>query len=760
LLENPELLAQARETFEHALIDSLDGLFDRTAERLLHLADRAGSTVECGNLLDARVALVNNGDRLKASVAVQNAELINRALHTAFHWERAHFEAPSDSEHLRLLDTSVIESKLAIDLLATQLRNAAEAELRDLNVRIAHLFGQTIVHERENPFRPYVLVNALVSAVASLGLVQEVSTVLARELIEALQADVQAIYQSLNALLDEHDISAKIRLAIRKAPPRHKAPLVQDVLLNPPPPEYAEPGQPPKTAAHALLSRWVQMKTRPEAIIEQKRQGTEANADVSLLDRVPHAGALLAETIRKLERESAMLQAAPSGSLRNYVFENRLQLTGMTKSEDEQMVVDVVAMLFEFILRDGQVPVTVRADLGRTQFMVLKHGLFDPEIFSQPHHPARRLLNRIGSVAMGFSPADPATVIIREKISKTVDALITAPKIDLELFENMLEKFDLFVDTTLQTTDDSVDRAVKVLEGAETRALGFILTSNQIGDLIRGVDVDSRLANFLVNVWARVIERSAREAPDKSAEYRAIVPRLVWSVLPKSANDSRVQMLKILPELVATLSDGLSSTNLPQEEREQFLDWLVNAHVIAMREEENRKTMELPSVEAHFEDFVQRTAPDTLRPDAMPFDPGFVSEVAKELGISMELLDHQLEASADTELSDLEQLDLDESYKATVALRLRTGIMVEFLLAGIPRRARLNWVSAMTTSILLTVEEMSIPSVISVKLFLRLISRGQVRFLEDEPMFERAVTALLRTADERQGWVHSQAAQP
>ncbi|WP_423681390.1 hypothetical protein [Undibacterium sp. WLHG33] len=39
------------------------------------------------------------------------------------------------------------------------------------------------------------------------------------------------------------------------------------------------------------------------------------------------------------------------------------------------------------------------------------------------------------------------------------------------------------------------------------------------------------------------------------------------------------------------------------------------------------------------------------------------------------------------------------------------------------------------------------PSLVSVRMFRRMIAHGRVRFLENEPLFERAVQALLTSAD-------------
>jgi len=774
-MKRPALLDEVRDAFESVIADKLDGVLHRVAETLLAKADASKSNTESGLLLDARVVIVSHGERLKSEITTQLRRIVDRALLTAFHWQREDpVSAARQQGSLSLLDTSVIEAKLELESLSAKLRTAAEDEIRDFNVRISHLYRQSVVQERENPFRPYILVNALVSGIGGLGLIQELSGALAREMTEAYCRDIDGVYHALNTLLAENKISADVPLVIRKAAPIQGLELNGHNAGNPVAPPL---GDGTLLSKDGLLGRWVQMKLHPNQAEPAPAASREARN--GWLDHTPNAGELLrklfrlqtgmveekrafttyagstvlADAIRRLEADVQAAMASDQDTcLRNHIFEHRNLLGSMTKSADEHMVVDVVAMLYEFILRDGQVPTSVRADLGRTQFLLLKHGLFDPGIFSTPHHPARRLLNRIGSVAMGFSPADPATVAIREEIGRTVDELLHAPTVDFEMFDKALNDFEQFIDHTLRTTDHAVGDAVRVLEDAEARLRNVIAISNEIGAQLRGLSVDQRLSTFLVSTWAFVLERAAREMPEQVPHFRRIVPHLVWSVLPKTGNESRVNMLKLLPSMVTTLSEGMALTRWSAVEREEFLEWLVNAHVFAMRDQPSEKTVELAMIEAHFESFLGETAPPLGMDKTLPFDPGFVTEVASELGTSIEMLDARIDTPREETVLDLHRPPLDEAYKASVVARLRTGIMVEFLLAGIPRRARLNWVSVHASSLLLTVEEMATPSVISAKLFLELLARGEVRFLEAEPIFERAVASLLRAADEMEGW--------
>ncbi|WP_146050716.1 DUF1631 family protein, partial [Pseudomonas syringae] len=61
-------------------------------------------------------------------------------------------------------------------------------------------------------------------------------------------------------------------------------------------------------------------------------------------------------------------------------------------SGDED-VINLIAMLFEFILDDRNLPPSLRALIGRLQIPMLKVAVLDKSFFSRGSHPARRLLN-------------------------------------------------------------------------------------------------------------------------------------------------------------------------------------------------------------------------------------------------------------------------------------------------------------------------------------------------------------------------------
>ena len=58
--------------------------------------------------------------------------------------------------------------------------------------------------------------------------------------------------------------------------------------------------------------------------------------------------------------------------------------------------------MFQSILAEERIPASVRVWFARLQIPVLRVALAEPEFFSALQHPARRLIDRMGSCVMGF----------------------------------------------------------------------------------------------------------------------------------------------------------------------------------------------------------------------------------------------------------------------------------------------------------------------------------------------------------------------
>ncbi|MEQ1668468.1 MAG: DUF1631 family protein, partial [Sulfuriferula sp.] len=639
-------------------------------------------------------------------------------------------------------------------------RREADEQLRDLNIRIAVLFDQDDIKERENPFRPYLISRALADASADMALPIEIGHRLTILMADGVATQVDGIYASVNEFLARHGVAAELPLKIRKTP--ETAPAV-------PPGESADIGDEPVNDSRVMASPpsspsagGMQHGTSGAAqSIDQFLQGIQSmvasagsQAVTSLADAAAQQAAAKNATsaaasataqptqTERVDKLLAMMQqysqqagmAAPTeiaatsamsvqqppvmmsrlldglrslaaggasnlnaqaagqgaaspepgaagsagwmggaqkvgaalrqfftrgtstsgiagsgavagmrqvtvqlaeslddllatqtpstteiinseGRIRNVLLERRASLAEKTSVVDEQMTIDVVAMLFEFILQDHRVPAEVRAQLGRLQFLVLKMALRDPTLLTKKGHPVRLLINRIGTISVGLKQIDPGSERVSNEICRIVESLLhnaaNDPADFAAHFSHMLDDFDAFVATELRHNDEHINQALDEMAQIKHRTLRFAHITAQMAEILESVKLDAYLHDFLSTTWVQVIERAETIDMARAKRYRALVPDLVWSIAPKMDAYDRTELSAILPIMINTLRDGLAMMAWSPDQQREILDWLFEAHGRALRTVVDLGSFQVPSLpvmHTNFEPLVENVA--------------------------------------------------------------------------------------------------------------------------------------------------------
>lgn len=448
-----------------------------------------------------------------------------------------------------------------------------------------------------------------------------------------------------------------------------------------------------------------------------------------------------------------------NGAPRNLILVHRAQLSEQAHQQDEQMTLDVVAMLFEFILSDLSVPAMVRVELARLQFVILKIAVRDPNLLTQRAHPVRLLVNRIATIATAHSQIDTDHELMTQKIRQIVDALVQEtedePAIFISLFTRLLDEFDVFIAAELRSKNEKTQRAVTAFEQVPMRAQRYYLVSAQLREILTGQDVDSRLYDFLMSAWVQVIEYASELGATMASRFRKFVPALLWSLRPKHTDKDRQLLTNTLSGLITTLKEGMALIAWPQDLQKEIMDWLFVIHTRAMFPPMesgivNAASVKVPSAE-HFAQLLNDTAVTT--PEMTAQEQQVVAQIlydtaTRKLSGQVSVLDDH---TAGLLLPDPDTIPLtemgDESLEQDLDARLHHGVMVELKLDRHPVQMRLSWINRKDGHLLLSMGEQHTPILMSLRAFKRLLTRGRVRFVEHQPLFERALQSLLDSAD-------------
>jgi hypothetical protein len=89
-----------------------------------------------------------------------------------------------------------------------------------------------------------------------------------------------------------------------------------------------------------------------------------------------------------------------------------------TVRQADEDVINLVSMLFDFILDDDDLPMAMKALLGRLQIPLLKVAIIDKTFFNAEKHKARQLLNLLSKAGIGWNQKDQGSDALYAKIEE------------------------------------------------------------------------------------------------------------------------------------------------------------------------------------------------------------------------------------------------------------------------------------------------------------------------------------------------------
>ncbi|MCW5258236.1 DUF1631 domain-containing protein [Verminephrobacter aporrectodeae subsp. tuberculatae] len=236
------------------------------------------------------------------------------------------------------------------------------------------------------------------------------------------------------------------------------------------------------------------------------------------------------------------------------------ELKQKAETGNEKVVVEVLALMFQSILTEERIPPAVRVWFARLQVPVLRVALAEPAFFSNPDHPARKLIDRMGACAMGFDAAAINGSALEAEIRRIVQVIEQYPETGSRVFQLVYDEFEKFLSRFL-TEKQTTARVVSVAQQVEQKAVLTIQYTIELRDLLRDVPVRDEIREFLFRTWAEVLALSAVRHGAQHADtvaYKHAAANLVWAVSAKPKRSDRARLIQNLPTLLRQLRQGLT----------------------------------------------------------------------------------------------------------------------------------------------------------------------------------------------------------
>lgn len=816
-----ELLKKCLKTAYRRLESRIAALFENLDDALFDMAEKADSNALQTKYFDGMREVRKSRQRCE--------RLFKEAISDAFKkYSRNELKAPAndssnqESDELSIVEDQELEERLAVSNLVAKVNNHAGRELYALNQRLSVLAGGIDVTDDTNPVGMTQICEAFRVAQEALNVELPVKLFVYKLFDKIVGASMLGLYKELNAQLAGSGVLPSLKPQFRRAGPagggysaapatgayaesEQEAPGAQDFEQGGVAEQYGPapaPGGAPMPPVDPNQLRYFQGLRRLLAVNRGQSsaniageidagyayQGSEAApSNTAGYDDLMNALSLLQSDLQQAN-QSSQQQLVDRSRIMSQL--NKLGTDNSNVSANDSDTIDLVGMVFDFILNDRNIAPPIRATLSRLQIPYLKVALLDRHLFAQKSHPARKLLDELAHAGIGWSDETDKDNKLLEKIETTVDALLNDFDDNVEIFSELLESFQAFHKKLTRRTQATEKRTTEASKGKERLQNARKTAAKQILSRLERTEEElpALIVDLLKRPWANVLVLLQLRHGEESEAYRDALDTadlLLWSGLPKKSEKGYKKLLTVRPELEESLRSGLELVAYHQADIDKIVGKLDRCHrdiIKAFAETQAPPPLEAPqsaastAAETEQTNISESNSDDTVAQivatqPAAPIDDELAQDVAKAIEI-IESSEH-LEAAEEDEQETVQQTGLpdqsqdpfenfveeivmtsDEESEPEVESqedeflaqvdKLEAGTWVEFSNeSGETSRAKLSWISPISQNYLF-VNRKGLKIADKTRFGLAAeMRRGDARIIQDVPLFDRAMGAIV-----------------
>lgn len=557
------LLEECRDIAMERLAKSTARALDNTDDALFKLADKAETTALQERYFDAMREIRIKRRDIESIFKKFIIEAADKTIHAPSAQQQTTPPAPNPiaESGFCLVENDDLEETLAISSLQEKIESLCHAELSALNSRIARLLGKTEATLADSPFSPSIICQAFKEACRNTQIGVDIKIILFKLFDRYICESINTIYNDINTHMSANGILPKLADKQKGESSPNK-------------------GQAASSGDGDFLSAFAQLVTANRPQLHSAMQaGTAIAGAANILNNLTlmQRGQWDAMGMGPSAINSATLMDTANNVVR-IIKDN--PITG--NLGDNNVVIEVVALLFDYIFENETIPDRAKALIGRLQIPVLKVAILDPSFFSKRHHPARRLLNTLAHTTITLHNEESE---LYDGLEECIQKVLAEFETDIRVFETALRALDSFLEDFRAAADGDCEEdnqeALKAQQGRERLKTAQALATDEIEKRFSGKQAPEFIWNFSTEEWKNLlIVAHLNQGQDSDAWKNRLkmLDLLIWSVMPKETPEEKQKLSEITPNLISGLLMGMKLLAMKESEQETFLENLALCH--------------------------------------------------------------------------------------------------------------------------------------------------------------------------------------
>lgn len=486
------------------------------------------------------------------------------------------FEEEADgltASRISLMPESALELDIQLGDLSRRLLDNQGEHLRKVYLRFVTLLNRPEMPTEDNPAGIDTIVEGLRALFMALGRSTDEAIALLDPIEDSFKQLLPNTYSRMGEILESHGVApaiARIQSSATKSAPPQGAP-----------------------ANFAATGMFAAPSTSPLGSLQAAMLARQAPAATGATIGVPVASAqanLSPETLnRLLERLAALesrAQTPPANSDPGSSSAERLPTASdLGLHGAEAATIDTLGAIFSVIFDEPELPAALKASIASLQISMVKAAILDSGFFTNPGHPARRLLDAMGHCASNLAGDTSFRHPVITKISNVAQQVRTADASDPATFENAIAQLEALASERSQTSADATPGYLSLAKQLHQEAVKDAEVATAVEQLLDG-NPPSELVSLIRGEWAQVLQSVARDEGTASTVWSDcldVMRKLLWSINPMQNPDQRKQLASQVPAIIRGLNAGFDRIQLPQADRERILDLCFALQTAALR---------------------------------------------------------------------------------------------------------------------------------------------------------------------------------
>lgn len=567
-------------------------LFDKVDDAMFELADKANNNHDQNIFFDSmrevRIRRRAMETSFFRSIDISFARLLDP---NAYRDEKQKDETAVSLDDLSLVKNDELEEMVAVDSMINKANEQFSEPIQHLTLRIDHLVPIK-VYQKNNPLGVDVICSAFTDATKTLSIDVKAKLVLFKLFDNIVMSRLGKFFDVLNQTLIDANILPSLKQAVRA--PRKPTSNVAESFGKGLSAEVDLGLQ----AAPVTGGVTAQYDEQTNQVLSQLRNllGANRSAPRASLPGEEITTQDLIKILSLAQQQNTysmpVVNSAPANlrSMLNELLQQETQTAAAINQVDDD-VINLVSMMFEFILDDRNLAAPMKALIGRLQIPMVKVAIADKTFFSKGGHPARRLLNEMAMACLGWQESSEESQrkdSLYSKMEETVRAVLTEFDTDMSIFERLLVDFRSYLDKEKRRAQILEQRTIDAEDGKAKSERARAQVDAELNRICAGKDLPLAVTKLLREAWANVMFITTLKQGVESDDWRncsATAQQLVWSVTASMDKDNRQRLLKLVPELLQKLRTGLEGISFSPFETTNLFKQLETVHLARLRGE-------------------------------------------------------------------------------------------------------------------------------------------------------------------------------